>query len=113
MYTERTSSNRLYRIWIEARRRARNPRQESYKNKDIIFCSGWDDYMAFRKWSLLNGYTDDLSLDRIDNDLGYYPQNCKWSTRTEQQLNMSKRAGAQCKYIGVSMEKDLNGGDPE
>jgi len=102
MYSKRTSQNRLYRIWTEARRRCNNPRQQSYMDRKISFSTEWDDYDRFRLWSLENGYKDNLSIDRKDNRLGYSPGNCVWSTRTEQQLNMSKKRGSKSKYIGVS-----------
>ena len=41
-------------------------------------------FIAFRKWAMNNGYADNLTLDRIDNDKGYSPDNCRWTTMTEQ-----------------------------
>lgn len=43
--------------------------------------------MSFYNWSMQNGYCDDLTIDRIDNEKGYFPENCRWITNAEQQLN--------------------------
>lgn len=109
MYLDRNSSNRLYDIWCQSRRRARGKHsQDSYTRKGkMYYAEEWNDYLVFREWSLLNGYSDNLSLDRIDNLLGYSPDNCKWSTRTEQQYNQHKKtiSNATSKYRGVSRYK--------
>lgn len=51
-------------------------------------CDEWkNDFTAFRDWAMSNGYDDDLTIDRLDNDGDYTPTNCKWSTRKEQNNN--------------------------
>jgi hypothetical protein len=50
---------------------------------------GWYDYENFSRWAKENGYTEHLTLDRIENDMGYSPQNCRWATRTVQARNKS------------------------
>lgn len=60
---------------------------EEYKN--IEMCEVWlNDYLKFREWSLANGYSDDLQIDRIDNTKGYSPDNCRWVTAKD---NMNNR----------------------
>lgn len=59
-----------------------------YKGKGITVCDEWkNDFMAFYKWSMENGYNDTLTLDRKENDKGYYPENCRWVTMKVQGNN--------------------------
>ena len=58
-----------------------------YHNKGITYCEEWETYRNFEEWALNNGYSDNLTLDRIDNSKGYNPSNCRWITAAEQQRN--------------------------
>lgn len=110
MYLERNSSNHLYLRWTELRRRCRRPRQDSYIKKDIWWSEEFNTFLGFRSWALASGFKDELSLDRIDNSLGYSPSNCKWSTRTEQQYNQHKitKDNLSSNHRGVSLDKRRN-----
>jgi hypothetical protein len=67
--------------------------------KDIEMCKEWlNDYTKFREWSLTNGYSDELQIDRIDNEKGYSPDNCRWVTVKENQNN--KRSNLIVEYNG-------------
>lgn len=88
--THSGSGTRLHNIWKMMLARCENPSDGSYANyggRGISVSSGWHDFATFRKWALANGYRDDLSIDRVDNNKGYYPQNCRWANATTQSRN--------------------------
>lgn len=76
---------RLYCIWKNMKQRCGNPNNTAYKDyggRGISVCREWaEDFGAFYDWAMANGYDDDLQIDRIDNDAGYSPENCRWITQ--------------------------------
>ncbi len=81
---------RLHNILGKMKQRCRNPKcsnYESYGGRGIFVCKEWDDTDTFIEWALSNGYRDDLTIDRINNDDGYYPENCRWTTYSVQSMN--------------------------
>lgn len=79
----------LYNIWSSMRQRCENPNAHKYRDyggRGISVCERWSSYEAFAE-DMGTRPSMDHSLDRIDNDGNYTPENCKWSTRSEQQLN--------------------------
>lgn len=55
--------------------------RKNYFDRGITVCEEWNDYVKFKVWALNNGFKKELQLDRIDNNKGYYPANCRWTTR--------------------------------
>ena len=85
------SDHRLNGIWYGMKQRCYNPKHPHYHNyggKGIKVCKAWaESYLNFAKWALKNGYQDGLTIDRLDNDKGYFPANCRWVTYLEQGKN--------------------------
>lgn len=84
---------RLYHIWAGMKQRCQNlndPAFPTYGARGIFVCADWDNFSLFQLWAFENGYDDELSLNRIDNDGPYSPENCCWSTQQEQMRNMRR-----------------------
>ena len=95
-YKHGGKGTRLYNIWKNARQRCRNPKTPDYKlygARGIQFSPVWDDFSVFREWALANGYSEELTLDRIDPDGNYCAENCRWSTWAEQRHNQRRCRG--------------------
>lgn len=86
------TGHRLYIIWSSMKQRCNNPNAHEYTaygGRGIKVCDEWlHDAKAFYDWAMANGYADDLTIDRIENDKGYSPDNCRWIPQSEQYSNM-------------------------
>ena len=106
------SYTRLYKVWANIKDRVLNPKKENYINyggRGITICDEWkNDFMSFYNWAMENGYSDKLSIDRIDSDGNYEPNNCRWTTRIIQGRNQRIRKDNTSGYKGVSFVKDRN-----
>lgn len=84
---------RLYRIWSGMITRCENPNHPYYKRyggRGIRICPEWrENNSRFFEWAKASGYSDGLTIDRIDNDGNYEPDNCRWIPMDEQQRNKS------------------------
>ena len=103
---------RLYTIWRNMKKRTTNINDEAYPNyggRGITICDDWkNDFMSFYNWAMSNGYSEELSIDRIDNDGKYEPSNCRWTTRTIQSRNQRMPKNNTSGYKGVSFSKNSN-----
>ena len=91
--THGDSKSRLYHIYRTMLARCNNRKRylySRYGGRGITVCNEWQEsYPAFRKWSMDNGYDESKSIDRIDNDAGYNPDNCRWTDSIIQANNKS------------------------
>lgn len=98
--THGMSKTRLYRIFYKMHERCYKPTNDNYKyygGLGVKICDEWvNDFPAFKNWSLMNGYKEDLTIDRIDPSKDYEPNNCRWITIQEQQKNRRKRGTVLC-----------------
>ena len=99
---------KIYRTWQSMKRRCYNINDNNYKHygkRKIVVCDEWkNDFMSFYNWAMTNGYDDSLTLDRIDVDGNYEPNNCRWVDQKTQQNN--KRNNCYIEYKG--MKKTLS-----
>jgi hypothetical protein len=76
-----------------------NPAYKDYGGRGITICSVWEnDFTIFRDWTMANGYKDNLTIDRIDNNGNHEPENCRWADRKTQ--NRNKRTTRYIEYNG-------------
>jgi len=109
---------RLYEIWKNMKQRCYHSNNQAYKDyggRDVRICDEWKGgFVTFKKWALSNGYRDNLTIDRINNNGNYKPSNCKWSTMTEQnrnrrntKLNIKKANQIRSLYFIKGIEREL------
>ena len=101
--THGKSKTRLYSIWSGMKRRCFNSNEKaypSYGGRGISICSEWLDFQRFQDWALNNGYKEKLTIERIDTNGNYCPENCAWIPLSEQAKNKRN-----IRYVFVNGEK--------
>jgi hypothetical protein len=117
------NTNRLYKIYECMKTRCYNHNRKNYDRyggRGITVCDEWlNNYDAFCDWALSHGYNDKLSIDRINNDGNYEPDNCRWATNMEQARNKSNNIWIEkdgirqtakdwCNQLGISYTTFIN-----
>jgi hypothetical protein len=89
--THNMTNTRLYYIWCDIKNRCTNQNLECYKNyggRGIEVCNEWkNNFLNFYNWAMQNDYQKNLTIDRINNDGNYEPNNCRWVTMQKQSYN--------------------------
>lgn len=105
--------DRIYGIWKNMNARCRDMGNENYGGRGITVCKEWqDDFMKFYSWAIQNGYSNELTIDRIDVNGNYEPDNCRWVRPLQQARNTRynrlyeyngeiKCLSEWCEYFGI------------
>ena len=105
---QRGSTERLYKVWLTIRNRLYNPKSNVYQHyggRGIRMCDEWNDYQKFREWAYENGYDPNAArgkctIDRIDPDGDYTPDNCRWVDMYVQSKNKRRRESSDSESAG-------------
>lgn len=85
--THGQSKTRLYYIWKNMRARCSDPNNKDYGGRGITVCKDWQKFDPFMSWANASGYDKHLSIERIDVNAGYHPDNCTWADAATQAAN--------------------------
>jgi hypothetical protein len=109
--THNLINTKIYNVWKGIKTRTLNPKDKAYSNyggRGITIWEEWkNDFMSFYNWAMSNGYSEELTIDRIDNDGNYCPENCRWTTQTIQNRNRRIGKDNTSGYKGVGYKKDI------
>ena len=102
-------NHRFYKTWSQMLRRCTNPKDVAYKDygaRGIIVCEEWLNIRNFVDWcDLTHPNQEGYTLDRINNDLGYSPKNCRWVDKSTQAINRRMRRTNTSGFVGVGFNK--------
>ena len=108
--THGLTQHRFYKTWKGMVGRCNNPKNSSYKNyggRGITVCEEWLDVATFVAWAeATHPNIENLTLDRIDNDKGYSPDNCRWVDKTTQAINRRMQKNNTSGVVGVRLRKN-------
>lgn len=102
------NKSKIYSVWLNMKNRCLNKNVPSYKNyggRGIDICKEWMESKNFIQWAMSNGWSDELQIDRINNNKGYSPDNCRFVTRSQNILNSRKSFGSisrMCRENGLN-----------
>ena len=99
-------NSRIHVTWSNMKRRCINPTEKEKRNYfGISVCEDWMEFIPFMEWALNNGYTDEMTIDRVDSDKGYCPSNCRFVGYGVQSANRKITNKNKSGFIGVSLQK--------
>ena len=105
-------TNKFYQTWYNMVHRCVSPKNKDYKDygaRGITVCEEWLDVANFVAWAEeTHPHTEGYTLDRIDNDKGYSPENCTWSDKTTQCINQRVRKDNKSGVVGVDFKPKEN-----
>lgn len=100
------ANSRLHVTWANMKRRCLAPKgSEVKKYKGVTLCAEWMDFLPFMEWSIANGYTDAMTIDRIDTLGGYSPENCRYVDHSVQAANRRITEQNKSGHVGVSFDR--------
>ena len=107
--THGESKTRLYRVWAHMKGRCNNPNDHGYKDyggRGIKICDEWNNsYESFREWAIHNGYQEDLTIDRVNVNGNYEPNNCRWVTNLVQARNKRETIYVTCDGVTKTLSE--------
>lgn len=107
--THGSSKTKLYKVWTAMKQRCLQPTCDAYIDyggRGITICSEWlNDYTIFHTWAMTNGYQQGKTIDRRNNNMGYSPNNCRWTNQMTQRRNSRKSQKRTSIYKGVCWHK--------
>lgn len=99
------SRTRLYSIWRDMKQRCNLESCNNYKHYGalgVTYCEEWEHFLPFYEWAIQNGYSDDLTIDRIDVTGNYEPSNCRWANKSVQNANRRNNGTTEYKGVGLN-----------
>lgn len=101
--THGESKTKLYAVWKEMKQRCKNPNHKRFKDygeRGISYFEGWENFATFKAWCIKHGYQEGMTIDRVDNEKGYFPDNCRfvsYETNNRNRRNTAKIEGVPLK----------------